>query len=168
MVGVGCAAACPLRQTHPNAEGAAERRLNQQLFATHLPHRTTRVSRHGKITEHVSPCFPGYLFLLLDLAGEAWKSACHARGVLRLLPASGAPIAVTDEALELHQAELDGALVSGLVKPGSKLRVYRGALTRQVVECLAVDDHRGLVRALWSCFGRQVECSVPLDAVTVV
>jgi hypothetical protein len=64
-------------------------------------------------------------------------------------------------------SKLDGALVSGLVKPGSRLRVYRGALARQVVECLAVDDHRGLVHALWSCFGRQVERSVLLDAVTV-
>jgi transcriptional antiterminator RfaH len=156
-------------QTHPNAEAAAERRLNRQLFATHLPRRTTRVSRRGRIREHVTPCFPGYLFVLLDLAGEAWKSATYTRGVLRLLPASDAPIAVaTTEVLELHEAELDGALVSGLVKPGSKLRIYRGALARQVVECLAVDDHKGLVHALWSCFGRPVECSVPLDAVTVL
>ena len=50
----------------------------------------------------------------------------------------------------------------------TRLRVYRGALTRQVIECLAVDDERGLVKALWDCFGRKVETVVPLDAVTVL
>ena len=50
----------------------------------------------------------------------------------------------------------------------SRLRVYRGALARQVIECLAVADERGLVKALWDCFGRRVETVVPLDAVTLV
>ena len=46
-----------------------------------------------------------------------------------LLPISERPLPVqTSEVLELHQAELDGALVSGIVTPGSRLRVYRGAL----------------------------------------
>jgi hypothetical protein len=48
------------------------------------------------------------------------------------------------------------------------LRAYRGALACQVVQCLAVDDHRGLVLALWEALGRKVECHVPLDAVTVL
>ena len=156
-------------QTHPNAEAAAERRLNRQFFATHLPRRTIRAPRHGKIVARAAPCFPGYLFVLLDVAGEAWKSACYTRGLMRLLPISERPLPVqTSEVLELHQAELDGALVSGIVEPGSRLRVYRGALARQVIECLAVDDERGLVHALWNCMGRRTEITVPLDAVTVL
>jgi transcription antitermination factor NusG len=119
--------------------------------------------------ERAGLCFPGYLFVLLDIAGEAWKAATYTRGVLRLLPISERPLPVeTSEVLELHQAELDGALVSGIVTPGSRLRVYRGALTRQVIECLAVDDEKGLVNALWECMGRKVETIVPLDAVTLV
>ena len=65
-------------------------------------------------------------------------------------------------------AELDGALVSGTVTPGSKLRVYRGALARQVVRCLAVDDQKGLAVALWSCLGREVRTTIRLDEVTVL
>ena len=42
--------------------------------------------------------------------------------------------------------------------PGSRLRVYRGVLAWQVVECLAVDDEHGIVRALWEALGRRVEC----------
>jgi transcription antitermination factor NusG len=156
-------------QTHPNAEAAAERRLNRQLFATHLPRRLTRTPLRGRIAEHTSPCFPGYLFVLLDLAGEAWKASTYTRGVLRLLPTSESPIAVlTSEVIDLHLAELDGALVSGLVRPGARLRVYRGALARQVVECLKVDDEKGIVRALWDCMGRKVEATIPLDNVTVL
>ena len=81
-------------QTYPNSEAAAERRLNRQFFATHLPRRTTRVPRRGKIMERAGPCFPGYLFVLLDLVGESWKSACYTRGVLRLLPISEHPLPV--------------------------------------------------------------------------
>src|SRR5262245_27419608 len=81
-------------QVYPNCETAAERRLNRQLFATHLPRRTTRVPRRGKIMERAGPCFPGYLFVLLDLMGESWKSACYTRGVLRLRPISERPLPV--------------------------------------------------------------------------
>jgi len=113
----------------------------------------------------------GHVFRIIysccsTVTGEAWKGACYTRGVLRLLPISERPLPVaTSEVLELHQAELDGALVSGIVTPGSRLRVYRGALARQVVECLAVDDEHGIVCALWEALGRKVECTVPLDAV---
>ena len=156
-------------QVYPNCESVAERRLNRQLFATHLPRRTTRTPRRGRIVERLNPCFPGYLFILLDLAGEAWKAATYTRGVLRLLPISERPLPVqTAEVLELHQAELDGALVSGIVTPGSRLRVYRGTLARQVVECLAVDDERGIVHALWEALGRKIETTIPIDAVTVL
>jgi transcription antitermination factor NusG len=81
-------------QTYPNAEASAERRLNRQLFATHLPRRTTRTLRLGKIVERAGPCFPGYLFVPLDVAGETWKGACYTRGVLRLLPISERPLRV--------------------------------------------------------------------------
>ena len=119
--------------------------------------------------ERTAACFPGYLFVLLDLAGETWKSACYTRGVLRLLPVSERPLPVqTAEVLELHQAELDGALVSGIVTPGSRLRVYRGALARQVVHCISVDDERGIVHALWEALGRKIETTIPIDTVTVL
>ena len=75
------------------------------------------------------PIFPGYLFVLLDLMSGTV-------GSLRPTPAA----------------------CSGIVTPGSRLRVYRGALARQVLECLAVDDERGIVcsgfvdapRSAWS------------------
>jgi hypothetical protein len=81
------------------------------------------------------PIFPGYLFVLLDLMSGTV-------GSLRPTPAA----------------------CSGIVTPGSRLRVYRGALARQVLECLAVDDVRGIVRALWEALGRTVECSGCVDA----
>ena len=98
-------------QTYPNAQAIAEPRLNRQLFATHLPRRTTGTPRRGKIVARTAPCFPAYLFMLLDIAGEAWKAATYTRGVIRLLPISKRPLPVaTAEVLELHQAKLDGAL----------------------------------------------------------
>jgi hypothetical protein len=99
---------------------------------------------------------------------ERWKQATYTRGILRLLPISERPLPVlTSDVIGLHEAELDGALVSGTVTPGSQLRVYRGALARQVVHCISVDDGRGLVRALWQALGREVEATIPLDAVTL-
>jgi hypothetical protein len=73
-------------QTYPNAEAAAERRLNRQLFATHLPRRTIRTPLRGKIVARAAPCFPGYLFLLLDLAGEDWKDIATGTRQARHMP----------------------------------------------------------------------------------
>lgn len=156
-------------QTHPNAEAAVERRLGRQQFVTHLPRRTTRAVYHGRVVEQRGPCFPSYLFTLLDCDGEAWKAVASTRGVLRLLPKSDAPVAVqTDEVVSLHEAELAGALVTGRVMPGERLIVWQGVLARRVVECLSVDDEHGLVKALFSCFGRQVSATLRLDEVTVL
>ncbi len=156
-------------QTYPNAENAARRRLGRQFFATHLPIRTVRVARRGEIVEHHGPCFPGYLFILLNISrGEdKWKASTCTRSVLRLLPSSESPIAIpSDYVLGLHEAELDGALVAGVVKPGSRLRVYRGALANRVVEC--IDSVDGMVRALMDCFGRQTIVRIPVQNVTVL
>ena len=156
-------------QTYPLREEAAQRRLNRQFFATHLPLRTTRSARRGQIVERRSPCFPGYLFVLLDVSGadERWKQVNSTRAVMHLLPSSERPIAIkTEEVLSLHEAELDGALVSGMVTPGSRLRVYRGALANQVVQCIDCVD--GMVSALLSCFGRETRVSIPVGNVTVL
>jgi transcription antitermination factor NusG len=158
-------------QTYPNCESAAERRLNRQLFATHLPRRTTRKAIRGQILTRQTACFPGYLFVLLAVepSQDAWKAATYTRGVLRLLPVSERPLPVaTSKVLELHMAELDGALVSGQVEPGSRLRVYRGPFVGRVIECLAAADEHGLVRALFEAMGRKVEIRVPVENVTVL
>jgi hypothetical protein len=113
----------------------------------------TRTPYHGRIAERISPCFPSYLFVLLDVAGEALKAATYTR---HCAPASR--LRSSDRGEErggdraVRGAELDGASVTGFVTPGSRLRVYRGALAGQAIECLTVDDERGLVRALWDCF----------------
>ena len=155
--------------TYPLREAVAQRRLNRQLFATHLPLRTTRTARRGQIVERRSPCFPGYLFVLLDLAAtdDRWKQVNSTRAILRLLPSSERPIAIrTEEVLALHEAELDGALVSGMVTPGSRLRAYRGALANQVIQCIDCVD--GMVSALLSCFGRETRVSIPVGNVTIL
>ena len=156
-------------QTYPNAEAAAERRLNRQLFATHLPRRTIRTVRRGRVAELQRPCFSGYLFVLLDIDSGNWQPAASTRGILRILPHSDMPIAVpTREVIELHEAELGGALVSGAIRPGKRLKVWRGALARQVVKCLAVDDERGLVSALFQCFNREIKTTLQIDQVTAI
>lgn len=157
-------------QTKPNAERAAQRRLNRQRFATHLAMRTTRTAVRGVIVEHLSPLFPGYLFVLLDVAAadEHWKHVNSTRAVMTLLPTSERPIAIrhSSDIESLHEAERDGILVSGIVLPGATVRVYRGALVSQVLEVIdCVDD---CVRALWDCMGAKRVVSVPLDDVTVL
>jgi transcription antitermination factor NusG len=122
----------------------------------------------GKVFYIHQGCFPSYLFVSLDLDGEQWKAAVYTRGVSRLLPRSITPVAVpTPEVIELREAELAGALVTGKVVPGKRLKVWRGTLAKQVVRCLSVDDEAGLVKALWSCLGRQVSTTLRLDEVTV-
>jgi hypothetical protein len=44
--------------------------------------------------------------------------------------------------------------------------VWRGALARQAVKCLAVDDERGLVQAPFECLGCEARVTLRLTDVT--
>lgn len=155
-------------QTKPNAEAAAERRLRKQNFVNHFPRLSVRVVHRGQVIESVVPLLPSYIFVLLNLDAndDRWKRVNSTRAISHLLPASDRPLPIpSTEIHEIIQAEFEGFFRKGQVQPGQRLRVFRGELANQIIECL--DSVDGRVSALWACMGQKVKVSVPLDDVTV-
>jgi len=56
-------------RTQPHREGQAERQLANQHFRIFL-----RIFAHGAGEIVSAPLFPGYLFVLLDLTRDRWRS----------------------------------------------------------------------------------------------
>jgi transcriptional antiterminator RfaH len=72
-------------QTRPHAEVRAAQHLQRQGFATYLPRHLKR-RRHARRTEIVAaPLFPRYLFVLVDMATQRWRSIHSTIGVSRLV-----------------------------------------------------------------------------------
>ncbi len=77
-------------RTQPHREAQAERQLANQDYRIFLP-RFRKSRRHARKFEIVSaPLFPGYLFVILDLTRDRWRSVNGTHGVDRLLTRAGA------------------------------------------------------------------------------
>ena len=71
--------------TLPHQEARADQNLRRQNYTTLLPV-TRRTRRHARRLDTVlTPLFPGYLFVELDLETQSWSSINSTFGVKRLL-----------------------------------------------------------------------------------
>lgn len=154
-------------QTKPNAERQVRRRLRDQLFAAYLPLLTVRRAVLGRMVERQVPLFPGYLFVEIDLDAERWKAVTNTRGMLALLPTSERPISVTPQVIDdLRTAEYGGLFKRGVVRPGERVRVFRGTLVDQVLECIETNGDR--LKLLWVCLGAPRVVYARISDVTVL
>jgi len=157
-------------QSKPNAEREALRRLRNQSFECYLPMLTVRRYVRGRMCERLEPLFRGYLFVKMaidDIEDHAWKAVGSTQGVLTVLPTCEHPEAVRDSEVDaLIDAELHGYFRLGAVLPGERLKMFRGSLVNQVLECIKVQGER--ISCLWSCFGAQRVVHVHLADVTVL
>jgi transcriptional antiterminator RfaH len=74
-------------QTRPQKESTAAYELKNQGFRTFFPViRSPRPAKQGKILlPRLSPLFPKYLFVQLDLDLDPWRSINGTRGVVRVM-----------------------------------------------------------------------------------
>lgn len=157
-------------QSKPNSEREALRRLRNQLFSCYLPILTVRKYIRGQMRERFEPLFRGYLFIKLEIADvddNAWKAVGSTKGVLTMLPSCEHPEAVrANEVQDLMDAQAHGYFKLGAVLPGEKLKMFRGSLVNQVLECIKAEGDR--ITCLWSCFGAERVVHVSLADVTVL
>ncbi|MGE0457319.1 MAG: transcription termination/antitermination protein NusG [Bauldia sp.] len=152
-------------QTQPNREGLAETHLRRQAFETFQPlqRRTTRHARQFRTRE--APLFPRYLFVAFDIGRDRWRSINGTLGVVRLLTAGNAPLAVPRGTVEQLQAEgLEANPISGL-GPGQPVRVNSGPLAGLVGRLMKLDA-TGRVEVLLQLLGGEV--LLQADAATMV
>jgi transcriptional antiterminator RfaH len=147
--------------TLPFAEARAEGQLQRQGFRTFQPKRrkTVRHSRRSSTVE--APFFPRYLFVVLDLTRDQWRSVNGTFGVSRLVMRGEQPHPVPRGVVEalVASADVRGLLLFGdKLKIGGSVRLIAGPFAEQLAILEDLDDC-GRVRVLLDILGRQVAIS---------
>lgn len=146
-------------RTQPHREAQAARQLENQAFRVFLP-RFLKSRRHARKFETVlAPLFPRYLFIVLDLSRDRWRSVNGTFGVDRLLMRAGEPEAVPRGLVEQlsEGAEASGGVTrrGSALKIGDSIRVTAGPFAELLGTLERLDDHQR-VRVLLDILGGKI------------
>lgn len=145
-------------RSQPHREVVAKQQLENQNYRVFLP-QYFKSRRHARKFETVlAPLFPRYLFVILDLTKDRWRSVNGTFGVDRLLMRGGRPEAVPRGLIEqlVVMVQPDGAVrFSASLREGQTVRLTAGPFTQCIGELAHLDDH-GRVRVLLSIMGGKV------------
>lgn len=116
-------------QTRARRELLVASLLDREEMSIYLP----EVVQQGAQGTRLSPLFPGYLFVQVDLASSAAGALLHTPGVIRLVGAEQQPIPVADEVVRSLQARVAalnarGGLPAHDLRPGDPVRFKAGPL----------------------------------------
>jgi len=147
-----------LAHTLPKGERRAQFNLKVQGFKTYTPWilKTIRHARQFR-TVH-TPLFPGYLFVILDLARDRWLSIRSTSGVSSLITRDGLPVSVPPGVVEALIDQTDGINVTRLdadLATGRSVRILSGPFA-EFVGTLERLDEAGRVRVLLDMLGTAV------------
>jgi transcription antitermination factor NusG len=142
-------------QTLAQREKLAAFHLGAQGFRSFLPrfHKTVRHAR--QLREVLAPVFPGYIFVIVNVQRDRWRSINGTFGVARLVSADSGPLAVPVGVVEALIVTLDEAgrvRLGGELKPGQAVRILSGPFA-QALGLLERLDGRGRVRVLLNIMG---------------
>jgi transcription elongation factor/antiterminator RfaH len=153
--------------TLPQHELKAAQQLANQGFRAFVP-RYWKNRRHARRVETISAAlFPRYIFVILDLTKDRWRSINGTIGVDRLLTYGGLPQPVPHGVLE---SLIAGADPQGNVqfhfnlKEGQAIRVIAGPFADLVGQLERLDDN-GRVRVLLELMGGSVRVALPRTLV---
>ena len=154
-------------RSQPHRELVAKNHLENQDYRVFLP-RYTKSRRHARKFETVlAPLFPRYLFLILDLTLDPWRSVNGTYGVDRLLMRGSQPEAVARGLVEqlVRVAQQDGSVsFSPSLQEGQAVRVAAGPFAQLVGKLEHLDD-QGRVRVLLEIMGGTVPVVFPERSV---
>lgn len=148
-------------QTKTKQERLAINNLDEQGFETYLP----LYKRRRRDKWLISPLFPGYLFIKLDLRDMNWKSVNGTCGVKRIMcmdPEMPSPVP-----REIMEVLMQTEFVEDLEKvfiPGDKLKISEGMFRGHIGTCETSSHKR--VTLLLNILGG--ERRVQIDATKVV
>jgi transcriptional antiterminator RfaH len=144
--------------TLPRAELRARTHLENQGFPTFLPKRLKTVRHARKITTIVAPFFPRYLFVVLDLSRDKWRSVRGTIGVSSMIMQGDVPHPVPFGVLESLTTLTDAQGMLRLDKAfrvGDRVRLTAGVFAEAFGICERLDDS-GRVRVLLDIMGGRV------------
>lgn len=134
----------------PRQEARAEFQLLRQGFPVFLP-RTTKTVRHARKLRTVkSPIFPGYMFVVLDIDRDRWRSVNGTSGVASLIMHGETPQPVPGGIVEnlLRLTDEDGVIRFDCnLREGQPVRIVAGPFAN-AIGTLERLDANGRVRVL--------------------
>jgi transcriptional antiterminator RfaH len=149
--------------TQPQREVQAAQQLENQDYRVFLP-RFFKSRRHARKFETVlAPLFPRYMFIVLNLGRDRWRSVNGTYGVDRLLMRSGEPEPVPLGLVEQLTAAADAndaVRFSIGLKQGQTVRVTSGPFAELMGKLESLDD-QGRVRVLLEIMGGTVPVVLP-------
>jgi transcription elongation factor/antiterminator RfaH len=153
--------------TQPRAEGQAMYHLETQGYRVFYP-RYRRTVRHARQTKSVlAPLFPNYLFVLLNLSRDHWRSVNGTRGVVHLLMQGEAPQPVPNSVVDGLQSQMrsDGTVDwTPTFRIGGAVRISDGPFA-EFLGTLEHFDAAGRVRVLLDFLGRSVPVALRCEAI---
>ena len=158
-----------LVQLKPNGHRLAKANLERQGFKTFLPlQNVTKRSAHKFVDRHV-PLFPGYMFVELDTAQNAWRKVNSTLGVARIVSLGGTPTPVPSAIINefISRCDDDGILRPTLgLEVGQDVQVLRGPFANFVAKVEEISpDQR--VWILIDLLGQSSRISVTKDAIAL-
>jgi transcriptional antiterminator RfaH len=156
--------------TQPLKEYVAQQHLTDQGYEVYMP-RFKKIVRHArKVEEKLTPLFPRYIFVGMDLHLARWRSINGTRGVTHLLMSNDLnPAKVPMHIIaDLRAQEISDGIVSvislaNFVK-GEKIRILDGAFKEQMAIFKSMDD-KSRVQLLLTFMGREMKMTLPVYAV---
>jgi transcription elongation factor/antiterminator RfaH len=145
-------------RTQPHREPRAVRQLENQGFRVFLP-RYFKSRRHARKFETVlAPLFPRYMFIILDLTLDRWRSVNGTYGVDRLLMVAGEPQPVVQGLVEQLAGAADQNDVirfNPTLQQGQPIQVTAGPFVGLMGILERLDDS-GRVRVLLEIMGGRI------------
>lgn len=151
-------------------ESRAEFHLLQQGFRIFLPRMTKTVRHARKLRTVKSPLFPGYIFVVLDVHRDRWRSVNGTFGVASLIMAGEKPLpvpfGVVEELLD-YTDEFGVVRLDRKLREGQAVRVTSGPFAG-AMGCLERLDAKGRVRVLLDIMGGKVPMQLDRSTLQAV
>jgi transcription antitermination factor NusG len=148
-------------------ENRAQFNLHRLGFRSFVP-KLRRTVRHArKVEDALRPLFPGYIFVVIDLAKHRWRSVNGTFGVASLIMGAEQPLPVPPGVVEALAASCESCgavrLDDGL-EIGQKVRILSGPFAETLCRLAHLDD-RGRVRVLLEIMGMEVAAHLDRSAI---
>ena len=157
-------------RTLPHRENSAHFNLHCLGFRSFVP-RFRRTIRHAnKLRNVLAPLFPGYIFVILDLSRDRWRSVNSTTGVASLIMGVEQPLSVPLGVVEalIVRSENSGTIrLDRDLEVGERVRILSGPFAETLCRIEHLDD-RGRVQVLLEIMGGQVLAQVDRSALSPI
>jgi transcription elongation factor/antiterminator RfaH len=142
----------------PGQEARAEWHLRLQGFDPYLPRQRRTVRHARRMVSKLSPFFPGYMFLPVDLDRARWRSINGTFGVSALIMQGERPAICPPGLVEtmIGMTDADGTLdLTSTFKAGQSVRIVQGPMA-ELFGKLEAMDRAGRARVLVEIMNRKI------------